>query len=118
MKCVRASTLHLAELFRSNPLMALALLVCLATILWCIFLTRRQRNTLDKLLMGLLGLRAIYQALRILADPGIVRFGGFSGGSHQRPLVPGGGYSESLQHRPLHHEGHLSFAEDNEKPSI
>jgi PAS domain-containing protein len=68
--------LYLAQLFRSNPLMALALLVCLATILWCIFLTRRQRNSLDKLLTGLLGLIAIYQALRILGDSGLVRLTG------------------------------------------
>ena len=68
--------MYLAQLFRSNPLMAVALLVCLATILWCILLTRRQRNRLDKVLTGLLGLIAIYQALRILRDSGLVRFVG------------------------------------------
>jgi PAS domain-containing protein len=54
--------------------MALALLICLATILWCILLTRRQRNGLDKMLTGLLGLIAIYEALRILKDSGFAAF--------------------------------------------
>lgn len=54
--------------------MALALLVCLATILWCILLTRRQRNGLDKILTGLLGLIAIYESLRILKDSGFNPF--------------------------------------------
>ena len=57
--------------------MALALLICLATILWCILLTRRQRNGLDKILTGLLGLIAIYDSLRILKDSGFVTFARF-----------------------------------------
>jgi PAS domain-containing protein len=69
--------LYLAQLLRANPLMALALLICLATILWCILLTRRQRNGLDKILTGLLGLIAIYQALRILKDSGFAAFARF-----------------------------------------
>ncbi len=63
--------MYLAQLFRANPLMAIALLICLATILWCILLTRRQHNGLDKTLTGLLGLIAIYDALRILKDSGV-----------------------------------------------
>ena len=63
--------MYLGQLLRANPLMALALLVCLATILWCILLTRRQRHGLDKVLTGLLGLIAIYESLRILKDSGI-----------------------------------------------
>jgi PAS domain-containing protein len=66
--------LYLAQLLRTNPLMALALLICLATILWCILLTRRQRSGLDKRLTGLLGLIATYEALRILKDSGLVTF--------------------------------------------
>jgi PAS domain-containing protein len=63
--------LYLAQLLRANPLLAIALLICIATILWCILLTRRQRNGLDKVLTGLLGLIAIYESLRILKDSGI-----------------------------------------------
>ena len=69
--------MYLAQLLRANPLMALALLICLATILWCILLTRRQRNGLDKILTGLLGLIAIYDALRILKDSGFAAFARF-----------------------------------------
>jgi PAS domain-containing protein len=69
--------LYLAQLFRANPLMGLALLICLATILWCILLTRRQRSGLDKILTGLLGLIAIYDSFRILKDSGIAAFARF-----------------------------------------
>jgi PAS domain-containing protein len=72
-----STRLYLAQLLRANPLMALALLICLATILWCILLTRRQRNGLDKALTGLLGLIAIYDALRILKDSGFTAFARF-----------------------------------------
>ena len=69
--------MYLAQLFRANPLTALALLICLATILWCILLTRRQRHGLDKVLTGLLGLIAVYNALRILKDSGLAAFARF-----------------------------------------
>jgi PAS domain-containing protein len=69
--------LYLAQLFRANPLMALALLMCLGTILWCILLLRRQRNSVDKVLTGLLGLIAIYESLRILKDSGFAMFAHF-----------------------------------------
>ena len=72
-----STSLYLAQLLRANPLMALALLICLATILWCILLTRRQRNGLDKLLTGLLGLIAIYESFRILKDSGFAVFARF-----------------------------------------
>ena len=54
--------------------MALALCVCLATILWCILQTRRQQNQLDRALTGLLGVIAIYEALRVLKDSGVGSF--------------------------------------------
>jgi PAS domain-containing protein len=72
-----STPLYLAQLLRANPLMALAFLICLSTILWCILLTRRQRNSLDKLLTTLLGLIAVYQALRILRDSGFAAFARF-----------------------------------------
>jgi hypothetical protein len=55
--------------------MALALLVCLATVLWCILLSRRQRHTPDRIMTGLLGLIVIYDGLRILKDSGFSAFG-------------------------------------------
>jgi PAS domain-containing protein len=69
--------LYLAQLFRANPLMALALLICLCTILWCILLIRRQRGSVDRVLTGLLGLIAIYESLRILKDSGFSMFAHF-----------------------------------------
>jgi hypothetical protein len=66
--------MYLAQLFRSNPLVALALMICLATVLCCILVTRRQRYRFDKVLTGLLGLIAISESLRILKDPGFVIF--------------------------------------------
>jgi PAS domain-containing protein len=66
--------LNLAQLLHANPLMALAFLLCLATILWCILLTRRQQNGLDKLLTALLGFIAAYEALRVLRDSGFAPF--------------------------------------------
>lgn len=62
--------MDLAQLLRANPLLALAFFVCLATILWCILLTRRQRNGLDRALTALLGFIAVYQAVRVLRDSG------------------------------------------------
>lgn len=52
--------------------MALALCVCLATIFWCIILAKRQQNRLDKILTGLLGMIAVYEAVRILKECGII----------------------------------------------
>ena len=68
--------MYLAQLLHANPLMALALLFCLATVLWCVLLTRRQRNGLDKILTALLGFIAVYQALRVLRDAGFAPFAG------------------------------------------
>jgi PAS domain-containing protein len=68
--------LYLFQIFRASPLMAVALCLCLVTIFWCIRLSRRQSNGLDKILTGLLGLIAIYEALRVLKDSGFILFPG------------------------------------------
>jgi PAS domain-containing protein len=57
--------------------MALALVMCLATIFWCILLARRQQGRLDRALTGLLGMIAIYEAVRVLKECGVIRFPGF-----------------------------------------
>ena len=64
--------MYLVQIFRASPLMGLALCVCLATIFWCILLCRRQQSTLDKVLTGLLGMIAIYEAIRIMKDSGVI----------------------------------------------
>ncbi|HEX5228177.1 MAG TPA: PAS domain-containing protein [Bryobacteraceae bacterium] len=74
--------MDLAHLLRTNPLMALAFLVCLCTVLFCILLTRRQRNRLDRGLTALVGFIAVYQAVRVLRDSGFAplsRFQTFEG---------------------------------------
>jgi len=68
--------LFLAQIFRASPLLGLALCVCLATILWCLLLAKRQRSGLDKTLTGLLGMIAVYEAIRILRECGILLFPG------------------------------------------
>ncbi len=68
--------MYLVQIFSASPLAGIALCICLGTILWCIILTHRQQNRLDKFLAGLLGLIAIYEALRILRDAGFAFFGG------------------------------------------
>jgi PAS domain-containing protein len=57
--------------------MALALVMCLATIFWCILLARRQQGRLDRALTGLLGMIAIYEAVRVLKECGVIRLPGF-----------------------------------------
>ena len=52
--------------------MGLAIIMCLATIFWCTLLAHRHRNGIDRFLTGLLGFIAVYQALRILKDTGLV----------------------------------------------
>ena len=69
--------MYLVQIFRASPLMALALCMCLATILWCILLAKRQQGKLDRMLTGLLGIIAIYEALRVLKDCGVIRIAGF-----------------------------------------
>jgi len=69
--------LYLVQIFRASPIMALALVMCLATIFWCILLARRQQGRLDRALTGLLGMIAIYEALRVLKDWGVIHLPGY-----------------------------------------
>lgn len=68
--------MYLIQIFSASPPAGVALCICLGTILWCILLAHRQKNRLDKYLAGLLGLIAIYEALRILRDTGLAPFRG------------------------------------------
>ena len=73
----RGGGLDLLHVFRHSPMMALAVCMCLGTILWCIFLTHRQRSKLDRFLTGVVGFITIYQALRTVKDTGLVLLPGF-----------------------------------------
>lgn len=68
--------MYLIQIFRASPLMGLALCICLTTILWCFLMAKRQRNGLDKILTGVLGLIAVYEAVRVLKDAGVILFPG------------------------------------------
>lgn len=62
--------MFLIAILKTAPLAAVALLITLGTIFWCLRLLRLQRTRLDRFLMGLLGLIATYQGLRLLRDAG------------------------------------------------
>jgi len=68
--------MYLVQIFRASPMMGLALCICLMTILWCFLMARRQQGGIDKILTGLLGLIAIYEAIRVLKDAGVILFPG------------------------------------------
>ncbi len=68
--------MYLAQIFRASPLMGLALCICLLTILWCFLMAKRQQVGLDKILTGVLGLIAVYEAIRVLKDAGVILFPG------------------------------------------
>lgn len=69
-----ANAVNLIRMFNASPLAALALCICLASILWCIVLTHRYRTGVDKVLAGLIGLIAISEAMRVLRDSGVAGF--------------------------------------------
>jgi hypothetical protein len=68
--------MYLLQIFRASPMMGLALCICLTTIFWCFLMAKRQQVGLDKILTGLLGLIAVYEAIRVLKDAGVVLFPG------------------------------------------
>jgi len=64
------------HIFVVKPMIALALLICLGTIIALFRLNRRRpHNRSDQFLIGFLGLLAIYEGLKLLKDSGIVALG-------------------------------------------
>lgn len=58
--------------FRFAPSAGLAVVVCMATIFWCFWLLRRAvYYTLDRFLLGFIGVLSIYQGLRVLKEIGL-----------------------------------------------
>lgn len=60
----------LLQMFHLNPVIALSVCLCLATICWCILVLRRLHNARGRFLVGLVGLLAIHQGLHLLKDAG------------------------------------------------
>jgi PAS domain-containing protein len=63
--------MYLVHLFGTSPVVGLSVFVCVATILWCIFMMRRQQSGPDRILMGVIGFISVYQGLKILKSAGI-----------------------------------------------
>lgn len=61
----------LVQLFRANACAGLAMLTCMAAILWCIFLMPKLVRGHARFLVGFIGLISIFQGLRILKDAGV-----------------------------------------------
>ena len=68
--------MYLVQIFRASPMMGLALCICLMTIFWCFLMAKRQQVGLDKILTGVLGLIAVYEAIRVLKDACVILFPG------------------------------------------
>lgn len=65
--------MELSHLFEVSPFLALSFCVCLGTVTWCIILLRRGcHHFADRLLIGFIGLLAIYQSLQILRRGGVL----------------------------------------------
>lgn len=64
--------MFLWRLLLTDPIMALALCLCLATICGCIYILRRRQKGPDRFLATLLGLVSVWQGLRILREAGII----------------------------------------------
>jgi hypothetical protein len=62
--------MFLISLFKTNPIAAVALLCTIVTLYVCMRLVKRQNTKADRYLLGLLGLIAMYQGLRILNTNG------------------------------------------------
>jgi hypothetical protein len=61
------------QIFLAKPLAALAILVCLATIYALFKLNRRKpQNLSDRFLIGVLGVVAIYEALKLIGESGML----------------------------------------------
>jgi len=58
------------ELLRTSPMSAIALMLTIATLFWCLRLVRQQHSKVDRYLMGVLGLIAMSQGLQILGNAG------------------------------------------------
>ena len=68
--------MFLWRLFFTNPVMACALCICLATIFWCITILHRHRKGPDRFLAALIGAICITQGLLYLQHTGFIPLSG------------------------------------------
>lgn len=62
--------MFLIQLFQTNPLQGVALILTLITTLWCLIRLRQIQYTMDRALVSMVGLLAVYQGLRMLQGAG------------------------------------------------
>ena len=68
--------MDISHLFVVSPFLSLSFCVCLGTVAWCIILLRRGcHHVADRLLIGFIGLLAVYQTLQILRRGGVLSIG-------------------------------------------
>jgi PAS domain-containing protein len=60
------------RLFWASPILALALSICLATILWCILIIHRRQKGPDRFLAALIGVVCNFQGQRLLRQAGLI----------------------------------------------
>lgn len=64
--------MYLWRLFLASPILAIALGSCLAGILWCIAILRKQKRGPDRFLAGLIGAICVTEGLRLLQHSGLI----------------------------------------------
>lgn len=64
--------MYIPQIFLIDPFAGIAVLLCLATIYWCIRVIKRRQGGIDRFLLGLLGVISVCQALRMLTDHGVL----------------------------------------------
>ena len=64
--------MFLWHLFLTEPLTAVALSICLATIFWCIVILRKRQKGPDRFLATLMGIISVWQGMRLLRSAGLL----------------------------------------------
>lgn len=68
--------MFLWRLFFLNPMGAMALCICLATLLWCIAILRKRQKGLDRFLAVCIGAICVTQGMRLLQQTGFISLPG------------------------------------------
>ena len=64
--------MYLWRLFVNSPILGIALSACLAAILWCIAILRKQKKGPDRFLAGLIGAICVTEGMRLLQHTGLI----------------------------------------------
>ena len=64
--------MYLWRLFVNSPILGVALCACLAGIMWCIAILRKQKKGPDRFLAGLIGAICVTEGMRLLQHTGLI----------------------------------------------